>query len=47
MTKISQISKNEDELMKRIINGLISFTNNIYNYIILKYCHVTIVNVQP
>lgn len=42
MTKISQISKNEDELMKRIINGLISFTNNIYNYIILKYRHVTI-----
>ena len=28
--------------MKRIINGLISFTNNIYNYIILKYRHVTI-----
>lgn len=42
MTKISQISKNEDEFMKRIINGLISFTNNIYNYIILKYRHVTI-----
>ena len=42
MTKISQILKNEDEFMKRIINGLISCTNNIYNYIILKYRHVTI-----
>ena len=26
--------------MKRIINGLISFTNTIYNYIVLKYRHV-------
>lgn len=28
--------------MKRILNGLICFTNNIYNYIVLKYRHVTI-----
>lgn len=28
--------------MKRILNGLISFTNNIYNYMVLKYRHVTI-----
>ena len=26
--------------MKRIINGLISFTNTIYNYIVFKYRHV-------
>lgn len=36
------ISKKRGRIMKRIINGLISFTNNIYNYIILKYRHVTI-----
>lgn len=28
--------------MKRILNGLISLTNHIYNYILLKYRHVTI-----
>lgn len=36
------ISKKRGRIMKRIINGIISFTNNIYNYIILKYRHVTI-----
>ena len=28
--------------MKRIINGLISFTNTIYNYIVFKYRHVLV-----
>ena len=28
--------------MKRMLNGLISFTNNIYNYMVVKYRHATI-----